>query len=136
MKTFRLIKFLDRRAGDLRPGPGTGVLFVLCAGAILLFGVTNELAARGGAWGGYGGARVEAPGIGVAGEGAGARGVGVAPGVGVGSPGNGALPNGYVRTVPAGYTTVVYNGSTCYFVNGVYYCPVFYQGTTVYVATQ
>ena len=134
MKTYHLIQSSGRWVCGSRPACGTGVLFVLCAGAVLLIGVTSVLAARGGGYGGYGGARVEAPGVGV--PGAGARGVGVAPGVGVGSPGYGALPNGYVRTVPAGYTTVVYNGSTCYYANGVNYCPVFYQGTTVYVPMQ
>jgi len=43
------------------------------------------------------------------------------------------LPNGYVRVVPAGYRTVVYRGYNCRYVGGVYYRPVMYQGTTVYV---
>ncbi|MCE9610313.1 MAG: hypothetical protein K8R23_08985 [Chthoniobacter sp.] len=43
------------------------------------------------------------------------------------------LPAGYIRTVPAGYTTVVYGGYNCMFVGGVYYRPVMYQGSTVYV---
>lgn len=40
---------------------------------------------------------------------------------------------GYLRTVPAGYSTVVYGGYSCYFVGGVYYRAVMYQGATVYV---
>ena len=44
-----------------------------------------------------------------------------------------ALPAGYIRTVPTGYTTVVYGGYNCYFVGGVYYRAVMYQGATVYV---
>lgn len=43
------------------------------------------------------------------------------------------LPRGYVSVVPAGYRTVVYRGYNCRFVGGVYYRPVMYQGTTVYV---
>ena len=43
------------------------------------------------------------------------------------------LPRGYIRTVPAGYTVVRYRGYNCRFYGGVYYRPVLYQGTTVYV---
>lgn len=43
------------------------------------------------------------------------------------------LPAGYIRTIPAGYRTVVYGGYNCYLVGGVYYRPVFYGGSTVYV---
>ena len=43
------------------------------------------------------------------------------------------LPRGYVRVVPAGYRTVVHRGYNCRFVGGVYYRPVLYGGTTVYV---
>lgn len=43
------------------------------------------------------------------------------------------LPAGYVRVVPAGYRTVVYRGYNCRFVGGVYYRPVMYQGTSVWV---
>ncbi len=43
------------------------------------------------------------------------------------------LPAGYVRVVPAGYRTVVYRGYNCRYVGGVYYRPVMYQGSTVYV---
>lgn len=43
------------------------------------------------------------------------------------------LPVGYIRVVPAGYRTVVYRGYPCRYVGGVYYRPVMYQGTTVYV---
>lgn len=46
------------------------------------------------------------------------------------------LPAGYIRTVPAGYTTVVYRGYTCRYVGGVYYRPVMYGGTTVYVVVR
>jgi len=41
--------------------------------------------------------------------------------------------NGYVRTIPANYQTVTYQGYTCYLANGTYYRPIFYQGGTVYV---
>ena len=41
--------------------------------------------------------------------------------------------NGYVRTIPANYQTVTYQGYTCYLANGTYYRPIFYQGSTVYV---
>lgn len=43
------------------------------------------------------------------------------------------LPVGYIRVVPTGYRTVVYRGYPCRYVGGVYYRPVMYQGTTVYV---
>jgi len=43
------------------------------------------------------------------------------------------LPRGYVRVVPTGYRTVVYRGYNCRFVGGIYYRPIMYQGTTVYV---
>lgn len=43
------------------------------------------------------------------------------------------LPGGYIRTVPVGYTTVVYGGYSCRYVGGIYYRPVIYQGATVYV---
>lgn len=46
------------------------------------------------------------------------------------------LPAGYIRTVPTGYTRVVYRGYNCYHVGGVYYRPVIYGGTTVYVVVQ
>lgn len=46
------------------------------------------------------------------------------------------LPAGYIRVVPAGYTTVVYRGYTCRYVGGVYYRPVMYQGSTVYVVVK
>jgi hypothetical protein len=72
-------------------------------------------------------------GAGAPGAGAGARGAGVAPGVGVGSPGAGALPKGYVRAVPAGWTNVYYGGYSCACVKGVYYRPVYYQGVVVYI---
>lgn len=43
------------------------------------------------------------------------------------------LPAGYIRTVPVGYRTVYYGGYNCYFVGGVYYRAVMYQGDTIYV---
>jgi hypothetical protein len=44
------------------------------------------------------------------------------------------LPAGYISTVPAGYTTtVMHGGYSCSYVGGIYYRPVFYEGTTVYV---
>jgi hypothetical protein len=71
------------------------------------------------------------------------RGVAVAPRAVVVTPGPivvaprpivvAPLPVGYIRVVPAGYRTVVYRGYTCQYVGGVYYRPVMYQGTTVYV---
>ncbi len=64
------------------------------------------------------------------------RGVAVAPRAVVVTPGPvvvAPLPAGYIRVVPTGYRTVVYRGYTCQYVGGVYYRPVMYQGTTVYV---
>lgn len=46
------------------------------------------------------------------------------------------LPAGYIRTVPAGYKTIAYRGYTCRYVGGVYYRPVFYGGSTVYVVVR
>jgi hypothetical protein len=46
------------------------------------------------------------------------------------------LPAGYIRTVPYGYSTVYYGGYNCMYVGGVYYRPVMYQGTTVYVVVR
>ena len=43
------------------------------------------------------------------------------------------LPRGYIYTVPVVYRRIVYRGYNCYFVGGVYYRSVMYQGTTVYV---
>ena len=111
----------------------------------LVVAATNLAFARGGRGGaryggaGYGENRVESPGVGAPGAGvtpgvgAGARGAGVAPGAGVGAPGRGVLPHGYVYTVPAGYTDVYYEGYWCAYVNGVYYRPVYYEGSIVYV---
>ncbi len=143
--------------------------WLVCAGVALMLAVLGENSApgaerRGG--GRYGGegyhpaeGRVESPGLGAPGAGAGARGAGVtpgpgvtpgvgaggpgvgagargagvAPGVGVGAPGAGALPHGYYTAVPTGWTKVYYGGYWCAFVNGVYYRPVYYQGCIVYV---
>jgi len=44
-----------------------------------------------------------------------------------------ALPNGYIGTLPAGYRSVMYRGSSCYMAGGVYYRASFYQGRTVYI---
>ena len=121
----------------MRPNGG----FVLVAGAVLLFGVAVVFA-RGLGGAGAGGARVGAgtgaagsgagTGAGAAGEGAGARGAGVAPGADVAAPAATGLPDGYVWAVPADSTVVVSSGVTCYDVNGVRYCPVFYEGSTAY----
>ena len=46
------------------------------------------------------------------------------------------LPAGYVRVVPAGYRTVAYRGYNCRYVGGVYYRPVMYQGSAVYVVVR
>ena len=46
------------------------------------------------------------------------------------------LPAGYVRVVPAGYRTVVYRGYNCRYVGCVYYRPVMYQGSAVYVVVR
>lgn len=42
-------------------------------------------------------------------------------------------PAGYITAVPPGAPTFVVSGYNCYFVRGVYYRPVFYSGTTIYV---
>lgn len=46
------------------------------------------------------------------------------------------LPSGYIRVVPTGYTIIVYGGYNCFFVGGIYYRAVFYQGETVYVVVR
>ena len=43
------------------------------------------------------------------------------------------LPSGYVHVVPAGFRPMMYRGYNCRFVGGVYYRPVMYQGTSVWV---
>jgi hypothetical protein len=43
------------------------------------------------------------------------------------------LPRGYIHTVPVGYRRVAYRGYQCYYVGGVYYRAVMYEGTTVYI---
>lgn len=44
-----------------------------------------------------------------------------------------SVSGGYIRTVPAGARPVVYGGYNCYYVGGIYYRPVVYSGSTVYV---
>lgn len=80
----------------------------------------------------YGGAAAVGPNGGVAATGryGGAAVVGPNGNAVVGRP---ALPAGYYYNVPYGYSTVYYRGYNCYYASGVYYRPVFYQGTTVYV---
>ena len=46
------------------------------------------------------------------------------------------LPAGYGRVVPAGSRTVAYRGYNCRYVGGVYYRPVMYQGSAVYVVVR
>src|SRR6266566_2713645 len=72
-------------------------------------------------------------GVGVAGVGigrVGVAGVGIAPGLAVAAA---TLPRGYYAAVPAGYSTVVYHGSSCRYVGGIYYRAVMYQGSTAWV---
>ncbi len=38
----------------------------------------------------------------------------------------------YIRTVPPGARVVYYGGYNCYYVGGIYYRPVFYDGSLVY----
>lgn len=57
----------------------------------------------------------------------------VGPHGGVAVRGPVAYPSTYIRTIPAGYRTVYYGGYNCFYVGGIYYRPVIYQGTTVYV---
>ena len=101
--------------GGGRPGVGAGGVG---AGAARVGGVAG----------------VGVAGVGVAGAGAGFRGAGVAPGVGLGAPGPGVLPHGYYAAVPGAYTTVPCGAGTCRYAGGVYYQPVMYQGTVVWVA--
>jgi hypothetical protein len=46
------------------------------------------------------------------------------------------LPAGYIRVVPSGYRTVYYGGYNCCFVGGIYYRPIMYQGTSVYIVVK
>lgn len=43
------------------------------------------------------------------------------------------LPAGYITGIPPGAPTFNISGTTCYFINGIYYHAVFYAGSTVYV---
>ncbi len=54
-------------------------------------------------------------------------------GVAVKTTGVAVLPTGYITAVPVTSHTFVVNGYNCYFINGIYYRPVFYGGTMVYV---
>lgn len=43
------------------------------------------------------------------------------------------LPAGYITGIPPNAPTFIISGTTCYFINGIYYHAVFYAGNTVYV---
>jgi hypothetical protein len=43
------------------------------------------------------------------------------------------LPAGYITDIPPNAPTFIISGTTCYFINGIYYHAVFYAGSTVYV---
>ena len=43
------------------------------------------------------------------------------------------LPAGYITGIPPNAPTFNISGTTCYFINGIYYHAVFYAGSTVYV---
>jgi hypothetical protein len=105
--------------GTVYHGSGGGSAYVGPRGAVAQGPNGNVAAANR-----YGGAVVAGPNGAVARTGYGGAAV-VAP-----------LPVGYVRTVPYGYRTVYYGGYNCMFVGGVYYRPVMYQGTTVYVVVR
>jgi len=51
--------------------------------------------------------------------------------------GNSYYGNSYYHsTIPSGYVNVYHGGYQCHYVGGVYYRPVFYNGTRVYVVVQ
>jgi hypothetical protein len=105
--------------GTVYHGSGGGSAYVGPRGAVAQGPNGNVAAANR-----YGGAVVAGPNGAVARTGYGGAAV-VAP-----------LPAGYVRTVPYGYRPVYYGGYNCMFVGGVYYRPVMYQGSTVYVVVR
>lgn len=152
MKTNKRANFSCRaRARYLAKGAPRSVLCCLTTVGLLwsLAEVTGTGEERRGAYAGYP-RRVESPAVGAPGvsyaareeratpapaapaAAASARGAGVAPGVGVGAPGAGALPRGYVASVPANWTRAYYGGYWCAYANGIYYRPIYYQGTVVY----
>jgi hypothetical protein len=93
MKTNPSITNLSCSGNHRRLLYGNAACAALCAGAVLFLGVVSEQPAFGAArrgGGGGGGERVQSPGIGAPGAGAGARGEGIAPGAGAGAPGAGA----------------------------------------------
>jgi hypothetical protein len=123
---FLIVSHADARAygvsasragrGTVYHGSGGGSAYVGPRGAVAQGPQGNVAAANR-----YGGAVV-----------AGQNGAVVRTGGAVVAP----LPAGYIRTVPYGYSTVYYGGYNCMYVGGVYYRPVMYQGTTVYVVVR
>jgi hypothetical protein len=99
--------------GTVYHGSGGGSAYVGPRGAVAQ-GPNGNVAAAGR----YGGAAVAGPNRTV---------------VATGRPVVAPLPGGYIRAVPAGYRPVYYGGYNCMFVGGIYYRPVMYQGSTVYV---
>ena len=156
MKNYPLIKFEDLFVRSPRLGRNNGVRQFLCVSLVLLLSISlsqGRPGGGGGSRGGGGGSRGSgfAPGVstGSAGAGsgqagAGAGGVGATgsgPGTsagaggtsaGAGAPGAGATPNNYRSTVPAGTANTYYRGYSCYYVDGAYYRPVYYEGAVVY----
>lgn len=106
--------------GTVYHGSGGGSAYVGPRGAVAQGPNGNVAAANR-----YGGAAVAGP------SGAVVRGGGGGAAV-VARP----LPSGYVRVVPTGYRPVYYGGYNCMFVGGIYYRPVIYQGSTVYVVVR
>jgi hypothetical protein len=105
--------------GTVYRGSGGGAAYVGPRGAVAQGPNGNVVAANR-----YGGAVVAGPNAAVVRGGYGGAAV-VAP-----------LPGGYVRTVPVGYRPVYYGGYNCMYVGGIYYRPVMYQGSTVYVVVR
>lgn len=99
--------------GTVYHGSGGGSAYVGPRGAVAQ-GPNGNVAAAGR----YGGAAVAGPNRTV---------------VATGRPVVAPLPGGYIRTLPVGYRPIYYGGYNCMFVGGIYYRPVMYQGTTVYV---
>ncbi len=143
------------------PGATRGLLVILTIAALMLGGSASYGRGfygggyRGGYYGGGGRVAVAGPrGVAVAGPNgvaavgryggvaaAGYRPVYRAPGYGAAMAAGGFLyapgfPNGYVNFLPPSYSNVYYGGYNCYYSGGVYYRPVFYGGSTVYVVVQ